>query len=185
MLDAIQKEYPVVVEETMKHSSIGEIQKVLQNLLKEGVKIRNMLTILETISDYAGSVKNIDMITEYVRQALGKQIASNYVDENNLLKAIVIDPDLEQTFNESIQETSQGLISTLDPELVNQFVKKASEVIDNIVKSGTQPVVLSSQKVRRLVRELIERSFPTIGVLSYSEIPTNFSLDQIGIISLS
>ncbi len=185
MPDAIQKEYPVIVEETMKHSNIGEIQKVLQNLLREGVKIRNMLTILETISDYAGSIKNIDMITEYVRQAFGKQIVSNYSDENNTLKAIIIDPDLEQIFNESIQETQQGLISTLDPELVNQFVKKATTVIENAVKSGIQPVILSSQKVRRLVRELIERSFPTIGVLSYSEIPTNYSLDQVGIISLS
>ncbi len=184
MLDAIQKEYPVIVEEALKRSTIGEIQKVLQNLLKEGVKIRNMLTILETISDYSGSTKNIDMITEYVRQALGKQISSNYVNESNVLKAIVIDPEVEETLNESIHETPQGLISTLDPDLVNQFVQSASTVIENAAQAGNQPVILSSQKVRRLVHELIERSFPTIGVLSYSEIPANYSLDQIGMISL-
>lgn len=183
MLDALQKEYPVVVEEVMKHSSIGEIQKVLQALLKEGVKIRNMLSILETVSDYSGSVKNIDMITEYVRQALGKQIVSSYTDENNTLKAIVIDPEMEEVFNESIHETPQGLISTLEPDLVNKFMKEATVSIENTLKKGVQPVIISSQKVRRLIREMIERSFPSIGVLSYSEIPTNCSLDQIGIIS--
>lgn len=184
MIDALQKEYPVVTEEALKHSSVGEIQKVLQNLLKEGVKIRNMLTILETISDYGGSIKNIDLITEYVRQALGKQISSNYVDETNSLRAIVIDPELEQIFTDSIHETPQGLVSTLEPEVVNRFITEASQVIEGVIKTGRQPVILSSQKIRRLVRELIERSFPTIGVLSYSEIPTNYTLDQIGIINI-
>ncbi len=185
MIDALQKEYPVVTEEAMKNSSIGEIQKVLQNLLKEGVKIRNMLTILETISDYGATIKNIDMITEYVRQSLGKQIASNYADENNSLKAIVIDPEVEQIFTDSIHETAQGLVSTLEPDLVNKFITGASQVIEGVIKTGRQPVILSSQKIRRLVRELIERSFPGIGVLSYSEIPINYTLDQIGIISIN
>jgi len=185
MIDALQREYPVVVEEALKNSSIGEIQKVLQNLLKEGVRIRNMLTILETVADYSASVKNIDLITEYVRQALGKQIASNYVDETNTLRAIVIDPEVEQVFADSIQETSQGLVSTLEPDIVNKFIQEAGNVIENVIRAGKQPVILSSQKVRKLVRELIERSFPSVGVLSYSEIPTNFTLEQIGIISLN
>ncbi|MGA2142368.1 MAG: flagellar biosynthesis protein FlhA, partial [Brevinematales bacterium] len=185
MIDALQKEYPVVTEEALKNSSVGEIQKVLQNLLKEGVRIRNMLTILETISDYGSSIKNIDLITEYVRQSLGKQIASSYADETNTLKAIVIDPEVEQIFTDSIHETAQGLVSTLEPDLVNKFITGASQVIDGVIKTGRQPVILSSQKIRRLVRELIERSFPGIGVLSYSEIPTNYSLDQIGIISIN
>jgi flagellar biosynthesis protein FlhA len=185
MIDALQKEYPVVTEEVMKNSNIGDIQKVLQNLLKEGVKIRNMLTILETISDYGSSIKNIDMITEYVRQALGKQIAANYADESNSLKAIVIDPEVEQIFTDSIHETAQGIVSTLEPDIVNKFITGASQEIESVIKTGRQPVILSSQKIRRLVRELIERSFPGIGVLSYSEIPTNYTLDQIGIISIN
>ena len=183
MIDALQKEYPVVTEEALKNSSVGDIQKVLQNLLKEGVKIRNMLSILETISDYGS--KNIDLITEYVRQSLGKQIASSYADEANTLKAIVIDPEVEQIFTDSIHETQQGLVSTLEPDLVNKFITGASQVIEGVVKTGRQPVILSSQKIRRLVRELIERHFPGIGVLSYSEIPANYSLDQIGIISIN
>ncbi len=185
MIDALQKEYPVVTEEALKNSSVGDIQKVLQNLLKEGVRIRNMLTILETISDYGSTIKNIDLITEYVRQSLGKQIVSSYADESNTLKAIVIDPEVEQIFTDSIHETAQGLVSTLEPDVVNKFITGASQVIDGVIKTGRQPVILSSQKIRRLVRELIERSFPGIGVLSYSEIPTNYSLDQIGIISIN
>jgi flagellar biosynthesis protein FlhA len=184
MLDAIQKEYPVIVEEVLKHSSIGEIQKVLQNLLKEGVRIRNMLVILETIADYAPSVKNIDLLTEYVRQALGKQIASAYVSEEKKLHAILIDPELEDILTDSIQETPQGLVSTLDPETVNKFVTQAGKIMENLIREGIQPVIISSQRVRRLIRELIERSYPSVGVLSYSEIPTDFSIEQVGIISI-
>ncbi len=184
MLDAIQKEYPVVVEEVLKHSNIGEIQKILQNLLREGVKIRNMLVILETIADYATSVKNIDLLTEYVRQALGKDISSTYASQGNKLYAILIDPELEELLSDSLQETPQGLISTLDPENVNKFVVQSSNVIENQLKAGIQPVIVSSQKVRRLIRELLGRSYPSIGVLSYSEIPPNFSIEQVGIISI-
>ncbi|MGC8764983.1 MAG: flagellar biosynthesis protein FlhA [Brevinematia bacterium] len=184
MLDAIQKEYPVIVEEVLKHSSIGEIQKVLQNLLKEGVRIRNMLVILETIADYAPSLKNIDLLTEYVRQALGKEIASTYAVEGNKLYAILIDPELEDVLSESLQETPQGLVSTLDPETVNKFVVQASNVIETQLKNGIQPVVVSSQKIRRLIRELLGRSYPSVGILSYSEIPVNFNIEQVGIISI-
>lgn len=183
MLDAIQKEYPVIVEEAMKHSNIGDIQKVLQNLLREGVKIRNMLGILETISDYGGTVKNIDMLTEYVRQSLGKQIASSFADEHNVIRAIVLDPEVEEMIGESLHETPQGMVSTIEPEVVNKFIREATSVIEKIVQLGNQPVILSSQKVRRLVRELVERSFPGVGVLSYSEIPTHYTLDQVGMIS--
>ncbi len=184
MLDAIQKEYPVVVEEVLKHSNIGEIQKILQNLLREGVKIRNMLVILETIADYASNVKNIDLLTEYVRQALGKEIASSYSVEGNKLYAILVDPELEDMLGDSLQETPQGLISTLDPENVNKFVVQSSNIIESQIKNGIQPVIISSQKVRRLIRELIGRSYPSIGVLSYSEVPPNFSIEQVGIISI-
>lgn len=185
MLDAIQKEYPVVVEEVMKHSGIGDLQKILQNLLREGVKIRNMLSILETVSDYSSSEKNIDILTEFVRQSLGKQIVSGYVDENKVLKAIIIDPELEEMFIDSLQETKQGMVSNLQPDIVNKFLQETTRQVEAAVKKGTQPVILSSQKVRRLVRELIERSFPNIGVISYSEIPTEYSLDQIGIIGIA
>ncbi len=184
MLDAIQKEYPVVVEEVLKHSNIGEIQKILQNLLKEGVRIRNMLVILETIADYSPGLKNVDLLTEYVRQALGKEIVSNYSVENNKLNAILVDPELEDILSDSLQETPQGLVSTLDPETVNKFVVKSSDIIENQLKNGIQPVIISSQKVRRLIRELLGRSYPSIGILSYSEIPVNFTIEQVGIISI-
>ena len=184
MLDALRREYPTVIDEVLKSSSVGEIQKVLQNLLREGVKIRNMMAILETVADYAGNVKNIDMLTEYVRQSLGKQIAAKYADEKKKLYGIFVDPELEQILAESIQETSQGSVSSLDPEILHAFVNEAGEQIEDALKRGTQPVVLCSQKVRRLTREMLERSFPTIGVLAYSEIPADYSLEQVGMIRL-
>jgi|YNPMSStandDraft_1061717.scaffolds.fasta_scaffold00019_57 flagellar biosynthesis protein FlhA len=185
MLDAIRKEYPVVVEEVLKHLSVGDIQKVLQSLLKEGVRIRNMVTILETLSDYGTATKNIDTLAEYVRQALGKQIVSNYVDEKNTLKAVMIDPELEEILQDSIYEQQNATYANLDPEIMNQFVQQASQIIDNAIQNGLTPVILCSQRVRRLVREMVERVFPSVGVLSYSEVPVDVSVDQIGIISLS
>lgn len=184
MIDALRREYPAVIEEVLKNANVGEIQKVLQNLLKEGVKVRNMLAILETIADYAASVKNIDLLTEYVRQTLGKQIVSRFADESKNLKGIVIDPELEEILSASIQDTPQGLVSTLDTEILHQFVNHAGARIEEALKKGYQPVVLSSQKTRRLVREMLQRSFPGIGVLSYSEIPSDYSLDQVGIVQM-
>lgn len=185
MLEALRKEYPAVIDEVLKISGgVGEIQKVLQNLLKEEIGIRNMLLILETIADYGGSVKNIDLLTEYVRQALSKQIASKYADDANTLKGIVIDPDLERVLADSIHDTPQGYVSTLDTDILHRFVQQSGAVIETALKTGIQPSILCSQKIRRLVREVLERSFPSIPVLSYSEIPSTFSLDQVGMISI-
>ncbi|MFN4216814.1 MAG: flagellar biosynthesis protein FlhA, partial [Brevinematales bacterium] len=170
MLDAIRKEYPVVVEEALKHMSVGDIQKVLQGLLREGVRIRNMVTILETLSDYGSTTKNIDTLVEYVRQALGKQIVGNYVDEKNTLKAVMIDPELEEILQDSIYEQQNATYANLDPEIMNHFVQEASQIIENAIQNGYSPVILCSQRVRRLVREMIERIFPSVGVISYSEV---------------
>lgn len=185
IMDALRGEYPAIVNEVLENSGgIGEIQKVLQNLLKEGVSIRNMLSILETIADYSRSVKNIDLLTEHVRQSLSKQIVSQYVDGKNALSGIVIDPEFEEILADSIHETSDGLVSTLDTDTLHLFVNTAGDVIENALKAGFQPVIMSSQKVRRLVREVLERYYPSIPVLSYSEVPANFSLNQIGIVEL-
>ncbi len=184
MLDALKKEYPAIVDEVLSVSNIGDVQKVLQNLLKEGITIRNMLTILETIADYAGSVKNVDMLTEYVRQPLGKQIVSNLTSDESTIKGIVLDPALEQVFSDSIQDTPQGMVSNVDPDTLHQFVNTAGQLIESTLKTGVQPVILSSQRIRRLVREVLERSFPSIPVVSYSEIPPQYTLEQIGIIRL-
>lgn len=184
MLDALKKEYPAVVDEVLTVSNVGEVQKVLQNLLKEGIKIRNMLTILETIADYAGSVKNVDMLTEYVRQPLGKQIVSGLAEDKNTIRGIVIDPALEQIFADSIQDTPQGMVSNVDPDILQRFVNSAGELIENALKSGFQPTILSSQRVRHLVREVLERSFPSIPVVSFSEVPSQYTLEQIGIIRI-
>jgi len=187
MFDALRKEYPSVVDEVMKiPGAVGELQKILQNLLREGVKIRNMLVILETFADYAGTVKNIDMLTEFIRQSLGKQITTNFVDETSgSIRGIILDPELEQMLSDSIHEKPEGLVSTLDPSILHNFVDEAGTVIEECLNRGIQPVILASQKVRRLVREMLERSFPSIPVLSYSEIPSKVSLDQVGIIRLS
>jgi len=185
ILDTLREKYPAIIEEVMSNSGgIGEIQKVLQNLLREDVSIRNMLVILEAIADYSGSVKNIDLLTEFVRRALRKQIVSKYADDKNTIQGIFIDPELEEVFADSIHETQDGLVSTLDTDVLHRFVDKAGGVIEGALAKGIQPVILGSQKIRRLVREVLERYYPSIPVLSYSEIPSNYSLNQVGLVSL-
>lgn len=186
MLDALKKEYPKVVEEVLKTSKgVGDIQKVLQNLLKEEVSIRNMLPILEAIADYGTASKNIDQLTEHVRQELGRQIAGKYADESNTLKGIIVDVELDRMLGSTVQETPQGQIASPDPELIQVFVNQSYKVTEDAMSRGVQPVILCSQKVRRLVREILERRLPSIPVMSYTELPNNFSLDQVGVIHLN
>ncbi|SFB81384.1 flagellar biosynthesis protein FlhA [Brevinema andersonii] len=184
MMDALRKEFPTLVDDALKHSNVGEIHKILQNLLKERIKIRNMVPILEIISDYRNSVPHLDALTEQVRDALGKQITSDpTVNTNGSLKGLLIDPKWEQILSDSIEDSPQGYISTLDNEHMNQFVNSVGKAIEQNLSEGIHPVILCSKRVRRLAREILSRSFPNISVIAYSEIPSYVSVEQLGVIT--
>ena len=186
MLDALKKEFSSVVDEALKVSNLGEIHKILQNLLKEKVKVRNMLPILETIADYRKSNPHIDALTEQIREVLAKQIAADpSVSANNNIKAVILSPDWEQILGDSIEDSSQGYVSTLDNEEMRLLVTAAGSEIELQLSQGARPVVLSSRRVRRLLKEILNHSFPAVPVLAYSEIPANFSVEQLGTIVYS
>lgn len=184
MMDALHKEFPTLVDDTLKQSNIGEIHKILQTLLKERVKIRNMVPILEVISDYRASLPHLDAVTEQIREALGKQILSDpNVSTNNSIKTLLIDPLWEQILMNSIEDTPQGYISTLDNARMTQFVNLVGQAIEQKLTEGIHPVILCSKRIRRLVREILSHSFPNTTVVAYSEVPQNFSVEQLGMIS--
>ncbi len=184
LLDSVKENYPAVVEEALKASNLGNIQKVLQNLLKEQVSIRNMVTILEVIADYGERIHNMDTLSEYVRQKLAKQLSHQYMDEEDIIRVYTLDPDLERKLEDSLQETDEGYVSTLDMETINEIISKLSEEMARVSSSGYQLVVLTSSGSRPLLKNITERSLPGLVVLSYNEIVAQASIEQLGIISI-
>ena len=184
MMDALHKEFPTLVDDTLKKSNIGELHKILQSLLKERVKIRNMVPILEVVADYRAILPHIDAVAEQVREVLGKQIVSDpHISVNNTLKTLLIDPHWEQLLGESIEDTPQGYISTLDNINMTSFVSAVGQALEQKLSEGIHPVILCSKRVRRLVREVLLHSFPTTAVIAYSEVPQSFTVEQLGLIS--
>jgi len=186
MMDALHKEFPTLVDDTLRQSNIGEIHKILQSLLKEKVKIRNMIPILETISDYRATLPHLDALTEQVRDTLGKQIVSDpNISSNNMIRTLLIDPQWEKILSNSIEDTPQGYISTLDNSIMNQFINAAGIEIEQKLEEGIHPIILCSKRIRKLVREILSHSFSTTTILSYSEVPQNTHLEQLGLIKFS
>ncbi|HID12107.1 MAG TPA: EscV/YscV/HrcV family type III secretion system export apparatus protein, partial [Candidatus Latescibacteria bacterium] len=186
LLDNLKKQYPAVVEELVPGlMNLGGVQKVLQNLLKERVPIRDMVTILETLADYASAVQDPDALTEYVRQALGRTICSAYLREDKTLVGITLDPDLEQVLAGYADGVRQGQAAVLPPEQLQRLYERLEEWTGRMAQEGMQPVVLCAPKVRLYFRRLVEPKFPELPVISYAEVPVDISVRSFGMLSLS
>lgn len=184
LIDNVKQDYPAVVEELIpKGMSIGEVQKVLANLLKEGVSIRDMVTILEILADYAGITRDIDMLTEYVRQGLGTSISSKYFSEGKS-KVITLDPNLEQIILESVKKTETGSYLTLQPGEINKIINSLTKQVQKLTEQGSQPVVLTSPVVRLYFKRLTEQVLPGLVVLSYDEINPGIEVQSLGMVSI-
>ena len=183
LVDNMKQNYPAIVDELVpKVMSIGEIQKVLANLLKEGVSIRDMVTILETLADYAPATHDSDMLTEYVRQALGRSISKKFFQGNN--NVITIDPKVEQMIIDSVQKTEFGSYLTLDPAISNSIVNNLSKNVQKLIQLGGQPIVLASPVVRLYFKRLTENVVPGLVVLSYNEIDPSVEVQSVGMVSI-
>ena len=183
LVDNMKQNYPAIVDELVpKVMGIGEIQKVLANLLKEGVSIRDMVTILETLADYAPATHDSDMLTEYVRQALGRSISKKFFQGNN--NVITIDPKVEQMIIDSVQKTEFGSYLTLDPAISNSIVNNLSKNVQKLIQLGGQPIVLASPVVRLYFKRLTENVVPGLVVLSYNEIDPSVEVQSVGMVSI-
>jgi len=184
IVDNLKQNYPAIVEELVpKVMSIGEIQKVLCNLLKESVSIRDMVTILETLADYGVTTHDSDMLTEYVRQGLGRAISKKFLGDTTS-NVITLDPKLEQLIMDSIQRTENGNYLALEPTVSNTILSNASKQVQRIVQLGQQPIVLASPVVRLYFKRLTEHVIPGLVVLSYNEIDSNEDIQSIGMVSV-
>ena len=186
LIENVKKNYPAVVEELIPEvMTIGEVQKVLKNLLREQVSIRDMVTILETLGDYAPQVKDIDLLTEYVRVALSRSIVSKYLDENGELWIITLDPELEKKISDSIQHTEEGSYLALEPRFAQKFLQSLSKEMEKASSTGHQPVLVCAPNLRRYIKLFTERVLPNLVVLSYNEISTDINLKTVGMVRIS
>ncbi|MDC7220146.1 MAG: flagellar biosynthesis protein FlhA [Spirochaetales bacterium] len=182
MLDTLGETYPAVVEETNKLFNSGEIQKVLQGLLREQVSIRNLVTILETLCDWGGQTKDTGYLIEKVRQALGRQICLSYASADKVLRFLVLDPALEQQF---IEARIDGMARAgLHPDFERQWINAFANRIKVEQEKGIYPVIMTSEAARPLVRSTTEGAFPSIPILSSLEIVRDIQSENLGTITL-
>jgi len=185
LLDNLKKNYPAVVEGVVPQQiSVGTVQKVLQNLLRERVPIKDLLTIMETLADYASLVKDTETLTEYVRHALGRTICQLYKNQDGSISVITVDPKVEQMVAESTQQTPGGITVAVDPEKLQRLFAKLNELVELMNSEGQQPILLSSPNVRLAFRKLTEAQFPQLVVLSYNEIVPGVELYSKGVLKI-
>lgn len=177
LLDGLSRQYPKVVEECLEVVNLGIVQKVLQNLVREGIPIRDLLTIVETITDYGEKIKDPDTLTEYVRQRLARVIVKPYLDPSGKLHVIAVGEDIEDTIRKALQRTSEGMFLLIEPRLGSRIVAILSQAAERMVHAGHHPVFLATPTIRRHLRKLIERSLPQAVVLSHAEIPSEVTVE--------
>lgn len=185
LVDNIRESYPVLVDELIPSVlTIGDVQKVLAKLLKEKISIRDLVTIFETLADYGHYSKDPDVLTEYVRQSLSRQITQQYAQEGEAMRVITVGPALEKKIAESVQQTDQGSYIAMDPVSTQSVFQKLSEQVNRLIQMGQQPVLLTSPAIRMYLRQVIERSMQDIPVLSYSELEPNVEIQSVGVVNL-
>lgn len=184
LIDNVKTTFPAIVDELIpKLMTLGEIQKVLANLLREGVSIRDMATILETMADYAPITRDSDMLTEYVRQGLGRAISRTYINRNNS-DVLTLDPKLEQMILDSVQKTEAGSYMTMEPTVSNRIVSNTANLSEKLAQTGKQPIVLASPVVRLYFKRLTEHAIPGLIVLSYNELDPALEVNAVGMVSI-
>ena len=184
LIDNVKENHPALVEELVPaQMSIGEIQKVLYNLLKEGVSIRDMVTILETLADYCNITRDTDMLTEYVRQALGRAITKQFISSQPA-KVVTVDQQLEQKIMESIQQTDKGSYIAMEPDLVQSILNNLSHQIQKLINLGEQPIIITAPIVRLYLKRLTEQLTSDLTVLSYNEVDPSVKIESVGMVRI-
>jgi flagellar biosynthesis protein FlhA len=184
MLDTVSRSHPKVIEDLIPGTlPAGIVLKVLRNLLKEKVSIKNILTILETLADFGSMTKDPDILTEYVRQALMRTISTPYI-QNNTISVLALDPTLDGLISGSIQHTEHGSYLALDPEKSQKILMTLNKEVHSVGKQGFIPILLTSPISRAYMKRLCERYMPNLVVLSHNEIPPDVTIKNMGMVRI-
>ena len=184
LVNNVKESNPSLVEELVpKLLGLGDIQKVLQNLLKEGISVRDLVTIFETLADHAATTRDTDILTEYVRQSLKRAITNKYFPSNETTSVVTLDPKLEQEIMSSVKQTEQGASLTLDPDKTRAIMASVETEVGKLEKLGKNPIVITSPIVRMYFKRLTEDYYKDLIVVSYNEIDANVELQSVGMVT--
>ena len=164
--------------------SLGEVQKVLQNLVRERVSIRDLVSILETMADNVHMTKDPEMLTEFVRVSLSRTICKEYTNNEGTINVIALDPQIEQTIQASIHRGEAGSFLNLDPNVGQEILQAIAAQVQVLQERGLQPVLLTSPPVRPALRKLVERSFPNLVLLSWNEIAPKVNVNSVAMVTM-
>ncbi|MCR5797200.1 MAG: flagellar biosynthesis protein FlhA [Eubacterium sp.] len=185
LIDNVKEANETLVTELVpKLLNVGEIQKVLQNLLMEGISIRDLITIFETLADYASTTHDTDVLTEYARQSLKAAISNKYFNGNEATSVITLDPKVEQEIMDSVKQTEQGAYLALDPEYTSKIFESLREESSKLDDLGKTPIIITSPIVRMYFKHLTKEQFPNLHVLSYNEIASEVELQSVGMVTV-
>ncbi|MBH0165859.1 flagellar biosynthesis protein FlhA [Fictibacillus sp. 7GRE50] len=185
LVDHLKESYPAIVEEVTPDAlTIGEVQKVLSKLLRERISIRNLAVIFETLADFAKMTKDTDLLTEYVRQGLSRQISKSYSNENEPLHVITLGGSVEKKIADAVQQTEHGNYLSLDPQDSQVIFNSITTELESGRSFDQSVVLLCSPAVRMYVRQLIERYLPDVAVLSYNELEPELEVKSVGVVNI-
>ena len=184
LIENVKENHPVLVDELVpKLLGIGEIQKVLQNLLSEGISIRDLVTIFETLADHATTTRDTDVLTEYVRQSLKRAISNKYFPANEETSVVTLDPKIEQEIMGAVKQTEQGAYLTLDPERTRAIIEATQAEVSKLENLGKSAIVVTSPIVRMYYKKLTEEYLKDLIVVSYNEIESDVELQSVGMVT--
>jgi flagellar biosynthesis protein FlhA len=185
LIDHLKESYPILVEEvTPNPLSVGEVQKVLAKLLRENVSIRNLPVIFETLADFGKVTSDTDILAEYVRQSLARQITNQYSVQGDTLRVITLSGKIEKAIADAIQQTEHGNYLSLDPSLSQAILESIASQAEQLSLMEQTPIVLCSPAVRMYVRQMTERYFPKMPILSYNELEANVEVQSVGVVNI-
>jgi flagellar biosynthesis protein FlhA len=186
LIDNLKARVPALIEEVIPTQvKPGELQKVMQNLLRERVPVRDLEPIIETLGDYIGRTKDLEILTEYVRNSLSRSICKQYVDDSDKLWCLTLDPALEDLVNGHIERTDRGATNTMPPQTAQQLVRQIADKAQELTQTGRSAVLLCSPQIRSALRRMIEGSLPHVAVLAYNEIVPDVSVEAVGMVGLN
>jgi flagellar biosynthesis protein FlhA len=186
LIDNLKQRVPALVDEVVPTQvKPGELQKVMQNLLRERVPVRDLETILETVGDYASRTKDLEVLTEYARNALARTICKQYVDEADRLWCVTLDPNLEELVNGHLDRGERGTTNTMPPQTAQQIVQQLAGKVNEVTQTGRTAVILCSPQVRGPLRRMVEASLPSVPVLAYNEVVSDVAVEAVAMVGLN
>lgn len=185
IVDNAKEKYSAVVEELIPDLlTIGELQKVLQNLLREKVPIKDIVTIMESLADNARNTRDLEVLTEYVRFSLSRTICNTVVDENRTINVVTLDPVIEDIVANNIQKSVQGSFPTVDPDTTTKILGAIKDTVESVYFYNNQPIILVSPNIRPVFRKLIDMVFPQIMIISLNEVPNDVQINSEGVVRI-